>query len=147
MPYNSSMQRSARPRGLRTALGTVAWFNLLSALAGMAGLTLGHGLGFPLEWLEGTGFSSYTGPGIILGVVVGGTQGLALAAQYRHMALAPALHAAAGVAMLIWIFIELAVILTWSPLHGVYFAAGLLQVVLAVLALGAWPRPFLGRAD
>jgi hypothetical protein len=35
--------------------------------------------------------------------------------------------------------------LVWSPLHGIYFATGLVQTILAVLALGAWPRPFLAR--
>ena len=48
--------------------------------------------------------------------------------------------------MMIWIFIEIAILLVWSPLHGIYFGAGLLQTVLAVLALGAWPRPFLAAA-
>lgn len=37
--------------------------------------------------------------------------------------------------------------LVWSPLHGFYFAAGVLQIVIAVLALGAWPRPLLRRED
>jgi hypothetical protein len=37
--------------------------------------------------------------------------------------------------------------LVWSPLHGIYFATGLVQTVCAVLALGAWPRPFLQRAS
>lgn len=48
--------------------------------------------------------------------------------------------------MMIWIFVEIAIMLVWTPLQGVYFVTGLLQVVFAVLALGAWPRPFLARA-
>lgn len=139
------MAPSTPPRSLRVCLAVVAWFNLLSALAGMAGLTLGGGLGFPIEWLDGTGFSSYLEPGIILGVVVGGMQAVALIAQYGHFVLAWGMHAAAGTAMLIWIFVELAVILAWSPLHGVYFASGLVQMIVSVLALGAWPTPFLRR--
>ena len=47
--------------------------------------------------------------------------------------------------MMIWIFVEIAIMLVWSPLHGIYFATGLVQTVLAVLALGAWPHPFLAR--
>lgn len=132
-------------RPTRVALVMVAWFNALSALAGMAGLTLGGGLGFPLEWIEGSGFTSYFWPGIILGVVVGGTQMLALIAQYRRIELAWGLHAAAGLVMMIWIFVELAIMLVWSPLHGIYFATGLIQAVFAVLALGTWPVPFLQR--
>lgn len=134
----------AVPRWLRISLLLVAGFSALSALAGMLGLTIGGGMGIPLEWIEGSPFDSYFWPGIILGVVVGGVQVLALVAQSRRFALARGLHAAAGLVMMIWIFVEIAIMLVWSPLHGIYFVAGLVQVVLAVLALGAWPRPFLG---
>ncbi|MDQ1204937.1 hypothetical protein [Microbacterium sp. SORGH_AS_0862] len=133
------------PRTLRVTLLVVAWFNLASALAGMIGLTVGGGMGMPLEWLEGTPFASYFWPGVILGVIVGGIQALAVVAQYRRYALAWGLQAAAGLVMMVWIFVELAMLLVWSPLHGIYFATGLVQTVLAVLALGAWPRPFLSR--
>lgn len=133
-------------RALRTALAAVAWFNLLSALAGAAGLTIGGGLGIPLEWLEGSPFDTYVWPGVILGVVVGGVQVVTLVAQFGRFRLAWGMHAAAGLVMMIWIFVEIAMLLVWSPLHGIYFVAGLVQTVLAVLALGAWPRPFLARA-
>ena len=125
-------------------IGVVAWFNLASALLGMAGLTLGF-MPIPTEWIEGSVFTSYVWPGVILGVVVGGSQALALAAQYWRFRLAAGLHAAAGLVMMIWIFVEIAIMLVWSPLHGIYFATGLVQTVLAVLALGAWPHPFLAR--
>lgn len=126
------------------ALQVVAWFNLASALLGMAGLTLGF-MPIPAEWIEGSVFTSYVWPGVILGVVVGGSQALALAAQYWLFRLAAGLHAAAGLVMMIWIFVEIAIMLVWSPLHGIYFGTGLVQVVLAVLTLGAWPHPFLAR--
>ena len=135
----------ASSRRLRLALLVSSWFSLVSALAGMIGLTVGGGMGLPPEWLDGTGFTSYLWPGVILGVVVGGVKAVALAASHRRLRVAPGLHAAAGLVMMIWIFVEIALMLVWSPLHGIYFAAGLLQVVLAVLALGAWPRPFLAR--
>lgn len=128
------------------ALQILAWFSALSAAAGMLGLTVGGGLGLPLEWIDGTVFTSYFWPGLILGVVVGGSQVLALVAQYGRFTLAAGLHAAAGLIMMIWIFVEIALMLVWSPLHGVYFATGFVQVVLAVLALGAWPHPFLARS-
>lgn len=133
------------PRALRVTLLVVAGFNLASAVAGMIGLTVGGGMGLPLEWLDGTPFASYAWPGVILGVVVGGMQALAVIAQYRRYALVWGLHVAAGLVMMIWIVVELAMLLVWSPLHGIYFGTGLVQTVLAVLALGAWPRPFLSR--
>ncbi|MFM9921279.1 hypothetical protein [Lacisediminihabitans sp. H27-G8] len=74
-------------------LSVVAWFNLVSALGGTAGLTLGGGLGFPMAWIGGCGFTSYFWPSIILGVVVGGSQAETFAAQYGRFALAWALRA------------------------------------------------------
>ena len=133
------------PRALCIALATVAALNLLSALIGMVGLTVGGGMGLPPEWLDGSIFDSYVWPGIILGVVVGGVQALALVAQFGRFGVAWAMHAAAGLTMMIWIFVEIAMMLVWSPLHGIFFATGLIQTVLAVLALGAWPRPFFAR--
>lgn len=145
-PYDGRMAPDPRPpRPLRVGLYVLGWFNLISALVGMVGLTVGGGLGIPLEWLEGSIFTSYFWPGVILGVVVGGIQAVALAAQYGGYRVAWGLHSAAGLIMMIWIFVEIAIMLVWSPLHGIYFAAGLIQTVLAVLALGAWPRPFLLR--
>ncbi|WP_456697587.1 hypothetical protein [Aeromicrobium sp. P5_D10] len=133
-------------RFFRVALPVVAGFNLVSALIGMVGLTVGGGLGLPPEWLDGTGFASYFWPGVFLGVVVGGGQALALIAQRGRFAAAWGMHAAAGLVMMIWIFAEIAIILAWSPLHAIYFATGLIQTVLAVLALGAWPTPFGRRS-
>ncbi len=134
-------------RGVRVPLLFVAGFNLLSAVIGMVLLTTvgGDSVGMPSEWLRRTPFASWVWPGLILGLVVGGVQVLALLAQLRRRSLAWGLHAASGLVMMIWIFVEIAMLLVWSPLHGVYFVAGLIQTVLAVLALGAWPRPFLAR--
>jgi len=134
----SNLEIARRPgRGLRFALAGLAIFNLLSALAGMAGLTIGGGMGIPVEYLAGSPFHSYFWPGIILGLIVGGVQVVALLAQRRRSLYAWPLHAAAGLVMMIFIFVELAILLNWSPLHGIYFVAGLIQVVLAVVALHA----------
>lgn len=132
-------------RSVRIGLAVTAGFNLISALIGMVGLTVAGGMGLPQEWLDGTGFASYFWPGVILGVVVGGTQAVALVAQRGRYRAAWGLHAAAGLTMMTWIFVEIAVMLVWSPLHGIYFATGLVQTAIVVLGLGAWPRPFLDR--
>ncbi|MBF4560900.1 hypothetical protein ITJ43_01980 [Microbacterium sp. VKM Ac-2870] len=135
-------------RSIRVLLQLVAGFNLLSACAGMVLLVFvgGDSVGMPPEWLARTPFSTWAWPGLILGLVVGGAQVLALIAQHRRLKLTWGLHAASGLVMMIWIFIELAMLLVWSPLHAIYFAAGLIQTVLAVLALGAWPRPLFACA-
>ena len=136
---------SAVPRTLRLALLTIAWFNAVSCAIGFVMGVFFDGAGVPHEWLDGTGFTSFVWPGVVLGVVVGGAQALALAAQHGRFRLAWGLHVAAGLIMMTWIFVEIALMLVWSPLQGVYFATGLLQSALAGLALGAWPRPFLAR--
>ena len=61
--------------------------------------------------------------------------------QYRRFPLVWGQHAATGLIMMIWVFVEIAIILVWSPLHGIYFATGVIQTTLDGLALGAWPRP------
>lgn len=140
-----SAMSDPEPRSLRLVLSVITWFNLISAIVGAVGLTVFGGMGIPLEWLRRTPFADYFWPGVILGVVVGGSQALALVAIRGRYGLASGLSAAAGLIMLIWVFVEIAMMLIWSPLHGIYFFAGLVQVTLAVLALGAWPSPFLRR--
>lgn len=71
----------------------------------------------------------------------------ALFAQHNRFRLTWGLHAAAGLTMMIWIFVEIAIVLAWSPLQGIFFTTGLVQTILAVLALGAWPHPFLQRVE
>src|SRR5690606_21440473 len=80
--YDGPVTASNPAHKLQVALLVVAWFNLVSALIGMVGLTVGGGLGLPPEWLERTAFSSYFWPGMFLGVIVGGVQALALIAQH-----------------------------------------------------------------
>ena len=137
--------RGSGHRLLRFFLNVSAWFNLLSAMVGAVGLVAFEGMGIPAQWLNGTPFDSFLWPGLLLGVVVGGTQALALFALHGHFRLAPGMSVAAGLVMMTWIFAEIAMMLVWSPLHGVFFASGLAQVVVGVLALGAWPSPLLAR--
>lgn len=133
------------PRGIRTSLAIMGWFQALSCLIGAVLGVLFDGAGVPHAWLEGTPFDSFVIPALILGVVVGGAQALAVAAQHARLRIAPGMHAAAGLVMMTWIFAEIAILRVWSPLQGVYFATGLVQVALAVLALGGRPSPFLAR--
>lgn len=137
---------SDAPSWVRVSLLVVAFFNLLSAIAGGYGLISGGivTMGLPLSLLDGSPFSNYFWPGVILLVVVGGTQALAIVAQFRRAALYAGLHAVAGFGMIIWIFVEL-VYIDFSVLHAIYFGAGLLQCILVMLAIGVWPVPFLGR--
>ena len=137
----------ASPRGIRIALLAVTWFTAVTSIAGAAALASGvmPALGLPLALLDGSPFADYLWPGVILGVVVGGTQIAPLIAYRSRFAATWGLFAAAGLVMMIWIFIETGIIGGQSPLQLGYFAAGCTQCVLALLALGAWPSPLLRR--
>ncbi|TXK17785.1 hypothetical protein FVQ89_09840 [Homoserinibacter sp. GY 40078] len=95
--------------------------------------------------LEGSIFPDYLWPGVILGVVVGGTQLLPILAIRARLDVAWGLFATAGFGMMIWIFVETGVIRGLSALQFIYFGTGLAQCVLVMLVLGIWPRPLLRR--
>jgi hypothetical protein len=92
---------------------------------GMAGAE-----GVPTEWLDGSPFSSYLVPSLILFVVVGGSfllATVAVLARSRHARLAAA--GAATVALL-WIAIQVAIIGPVSWLQPATVIAALLVLVL-----------------
>lgn len=123
------------------ALVIVEFFNLLSAAGGGVALVTSRGLGMPLSILERSLFDSFTGPGIILAVVVGGTHAIAivLALVNRRLALAAAAVAAFG--MILWIYVEVSMLLVYHWLQTVYFVAGIAQLVIVLLLLGVFPKP------
>jgi hypothetical protein len=75
-------------------------------------------------------------PGVILGVVVGGTQLAAAIALLRKQRSALLLSAIAGFGMLIWIFVELAIIRQYSWLQAAYFALGAMELIFVFALLG-----------
>lgn len=96
----------------------------------------------PTEYLRGSPFDSYLVPGLILLLVVGGTQAFAFVLLLRRSDWAVAAAGVAGCGLLIWVFVQM-VIIPFSPLQAVYFGAGLLELVLALLLLDVmhprWP--------
>ena len=114
-------------------------FGALSSLAGAVLAIAANGGGVPVEYLTNSPFSSYVVPGLILGVVVGGTQlAAAIALLVRRRAALP-LSAVAGFGMLIWIFAELAIIGQYSWLQAAYFILGALELTLVLVLLGVIP--------
>lgn len=124
----------------------VGWFNLMSALVGGVGLVVSNGMGMPLAWLRGSPFESYVGPGLILLLVVGGTQALAVLLQQRRRPWYPAAAGVAGFGLVIWIHVEVVILPDYSVLHTLYFGSGTLQLMLLLLCLGILPgdRPAPG---
>lgn len=127
---------------IRTALIVIAVFNAVSALGGMVALTLGGGAGIPDSYLGP--FESFVAPGLILGVVIGGTQVWSAAALIRRRPVAPLATAVAGFGMQIWIAVEVALVHDVIALHVLYFAAGMLQLVLLLGMLGVAPSAISG---
>lgn len=121
---------------IRVALIWMLGFGGLSAIAGgVLGVVFG-GAGVPLDYLAGTPFDSYLIPGVILGVVIGGTQGAAALAVVRRHPRSLLLAAIAGAGMLVWIFAELAIMSEYSVLQTVYFALGGAELAAVCLLLG-----------
>ncbi|MCS5498546.1 hypothetical protein NY547_14935 [Cnuibacter physcomitrellae] len=134
---------SSRP--LRIVLIALLVFGTASALLGAVMGVLFDGAGVPVEYLTGSPFTSYLVPGLILGVVVGGSQAIAALALIRRARSALMASAVAGFGMLIWIFAELAIIGEYSWLQALYFSLGALQVIVVLALLGIAPR--VVRAD
>ncbi|MFG6444825.1 hypothetical protein ACFXQA_06080 [Microbacterium sp. P07] len=131
----------------RALLGLLA-FGAISALVGGALGVVVNGAGVPLEYLEATPFDSYVIPGLILGVVVGGTQGFAAISTQRRRSYGLLAAAVAGFGMTIWIFVEVT-ITGYSWLQVVFLGLGIGEIALVLLLLGilhpsrTWsdPRP------
>jgi len=111
--------------GLETLLGFLAINAFAGGLYGMAGAKA-----VPVEWLEGSWFSSYFVPGLILFAVVGGTCALAAIAMFARWNLALELAALAGSVVIVWLAIEVAVIGFVSWLQPATGCAGVLILLL-----------------
>jgi hypothetical protein len=120
-------------------LATLTLFGALSAFTGAVLAVAANGAGVPLEYLANSPFRTYVVPGVILGVVVGGTQLAAATALLRKQPGALLLSAIAGFGMIIWIFVELAIIRQYSWLQSTYFALGALELILVFCLLGIIP--------
>jgi hypothetical protein len=118
------------------ALVVVSLFQALSAVGGGIGMVVADGLSMPKSLLTDSPFSTFFVPGLILAVVVGGTQTVASVRLLRHGPSALAWSAVAGFGMVIWIVAEVGFIhvLGWAQLT--YLVSGLLQLVLVFSLLG-----------
>lgn len=96
-------------------------FNGVGAVGGGIALLIGR-IGLPLRLLEGTPFTTYTIPGWILLVIVGGSSLIASVVVWRHLRLAAETAIVAGAILLGWIATEFMMIPeAWMP-QLVFFA-------------------------
>jgi hypothetical protein len=114
----------------------VSLFQALSAVGGGIGMVVANGLSMPRSLLADSPFSTFVVPGLILAVVVGGTQTLASVRLLQRRPSAFVWSAVAGFGMVIWIVAEVGFIhaLGWAQL--IYLVSGLLQLVLVFSLLG-----------
>jgi hypothetical protein len=136
--------RDRYPRGRAAALayvlGSLLAFAALNAFAGGC-YGLAGARGIPTEWLRGSPFSDYFIPSLILVAIVGSAclaGAIAVFARWRHdrwWAIA------AGVILLAWLAVELAIIGYVSWMQPATVAGGAIIVALA------WLLPREGAAD
>jgi hypothetical protein len=140
--------------GLRRAVywGAVSLsvFNALSAIAGGIGILATDGLGMPASLLTNGPFTTFTIPGLVLLVIVGGTQTLSAWLLIVRAESALLWTAVAGAGMVIWIFVETGIIAGISWLQILYFVTGAAQIIAvdALLGVVAWlpRRPLRDRS-
>ncbi len=145
MPVAVNQQFESRVRGLAyRILVVVSLFHALSAVGGGIGMVVAaDGLSMPKSLLATSPFSTFMLPGLILAVVVGGTQTMASVRLLQHRPSALLWSAVAGFGMTIWIIAEIGFIqaLTWAQL--IYVVTGLTQqlLVFSLLGIVSWlPR-------
>lgn len=130
---------SVRPH---TAGRKVAHVSLISlevlvavgAVFGGIGLIANNAIGMLPEWLDGTPFSTWTIPGVLLLLVVALPMAGAAFAEIRYFPWAFALSILAGAAQLGWIVAQWLIIQRYFFLQPVMLAAGAGVLVLALLA-------------
>jgi hypothetical protein len=118
----------------RQCLGALLAFGAINAFAG-GWYGLSGAPGVPREWLAGSLFADYFIPSVILFVVVGGAFAVAATVVFARWRLARTSALFAGIVVLVWIAVQLAIIGYVSWMQPATFVAG------AVVLLLAWRLP------
>jgi hypothetical protein len=117
---------------IRYLLGALLTFGAINAFAG-GYYGLSGAKGVPLEWLEGSPFTDYFIPSLILLVVVGRAFSVAAIAVFMRSRLARVSAYAAGTVVLVWIGVQLAIIGYVSWMQPTTFLAGVFVLILTRL--------------
>ncbi len=145
--YFRHNRKGAAPSASRRALIVLDCLAGVSALIGMGICVFGWGYQFPTSWLQGTPFADYTVPGLILGLVVGGSALVAMVATVKSARIGAITSMVAGVIMMGWVVGEYILIpqirffsnLATNWQQGLVFLVGLVMVALAFRVIpGNW---------
>lgn len=120
----------------RIALFAADAFAGLTAVGGGIALATGlEGDRFPPEYLEGTPFSSYVLPGLILAGIVGGSATVAAVVTLRSEKVGGPTSVLAGAIMMGWILGELLILNqpSWTWIELFYFALGATMAALGLV--------------
>ena len=142
MPQRTS---GRRPVGV-VALLIALLVQGLSGVAGGLGLVLdpsGASLGIPIDWLAGSVFFDYLIPGFILLLALGVGPLVVFAAAWRHRPWAWHATVSVGVALLMWLAVEI-VTIGYHPQPPLQLTYGLLALAILVLAGLPSTRQFMG---
>jgi hypothetical protein len=107
----------------------------LSAIISGYGIVMGHGLGMPLNWLDGSPFHSYLIPGLVLFFIVGGSYVLSSVTTWMSHQYAPQMASIAGFGIMIWIFTEMYIVRQSHWLQILYFSIGIATIVSVLIYL------------
>src|SRR5215472_9695249 len=123
-----------RHRGIRITLCAIEAFTGIGALyGGISILTGAFDKWFSLAWLQGTPFSDYTIPGLVLTIVLGGGMLLAAASIFIQREWTVLVSMAMGIVLLGWIGVEVAII--DRNAQAVVPATVVQQILFPVLAM------------
>jgi peptidoglycan/LPS O-acetylase OafA/YrhL len=127
-----------KPTGLIHILIGALAFQGVSGVGGGVGLVVdpsGEALGIPAGWLEGSPFPDYLVPGIVLFTALGVAPLVACYGVWKRRRWARAAAVLVGLALLVWIAVEIAVIgyQPQPPLQLVYGFVGASILALALL--------------
>lgn len=119
-------------------LAALVAFQGLSGTAGGFGLIAdptGRAIGLDPAWLDGSPFSDYFVPGVILLVVLGIGPLLAAMGILRRLAWAWPASLLVGAALIVWIVVEVAIVgyIAQPPLQAIYGAIGAAIVGVALV--------------
>jgi hypothetical protein len=98
----------------------------------------GEVLNLPLSLLQQTPFTDFLIPGILLALVVGGINLVALIANIQQKPNRYSWAIAGGVVLIGWIVCQVILIQTVNWLHFVYLGIGCLMVLTAFQLKGKW---------
>jgi hypothetical protein len=120
----------------RTAIGLLTGFSALTAIGGGVALLMGFEADrIPLKWVQGTPFTNYTIPALLLAVVVGGSSAVACVTVMKGHRLGMVASMLSGLIMAGYISIEVAILQQVPPgptlTEYIYFGLGLVVFGLA----------------